>query len=141
MSESTLVKFPHCWKSRVAAHITISFKADFHKCPLFIPNGDLEPHCGPATDWLCQFSCNNGFNKHTYMWGRLKWFHDKDFNLLCQDGVWKTGYEDIGLEVSGVCVPKGMHVYKAYITMPRSRWGGGDDSSDHAVGPLFSGYG
>ena len=59
------------------------------------------------------------------MWGRLKWFQDKKFNLLCQDGVWKTGYEDIGLDVSGVCVPKGMHVYKAYVTMPRSRWGGG----------------
>ena len=29
-SESTLVKMPHCWKSRVAAHFTTSSTSTFH---------------------------------------------------------------------------------------------------------------
>ena len=81
---------------------------DFQKCPLSIPNGALERHCGPATDWLCHFKCNEGYTKHTYMWGSLKNFKDEEYSLFCVNGTWKTGYEDIGLDVFGVCVPEGM---------------------------------
>ena len=82
--------------------------ADFQKCPLSIPNGSFEPHCGPATDWLCHFECNEGYKKHPYMSGTLKWFWDNEYSLFCDAGTWKTGYEDLGLDVSGVCVSLGM---------------------------------
>ena len=34
LSESTLVKMPHCWKSHVAAHISV-FKKELTHCMLF----------------------------------------------------------------------------------------------------------
>ena len=49
LSESTLVKMPHCWKSHVMAHI--SLLASSHFCHLNItfansldPNADLDPN-------------------------------------------------------------------------------------------------
>ena len=89
--------------------------AEFQKCPLSIPNGSLEPHCGPATDWLCHFECNDGYAKHAYMKGTLKWFADREYSLLCEEGMWKTGYEYVGLDVSGVCVPSGMYRKLLYV--------------------------
>ena len=75
-----------------------------------IPNGALEPDCGPATDWLCQFDCNEGYHKHSYMFSRLKGFMDPKYTtgLFCECGTWKTGYEQFGIDVSGVCVSEGM---------------------------------
>ena len=32
------------------------------------------------------------------------------YKLRCEKGVWKTGYEDIGLNVTDVCFPKGLNV-------------------------------
>ena len=79
-------------------------EADFHKCPQSIPNGKLEDYCGPTLDWLCNFECNAGYNRHPYMTGGIKGFANKPEKLLCgYDGVWKTGYEDIGLNISLVC--------------------------------------
>ena len=38
------------------------------------------------------------------MTGTIKGFNSDPEKLLCgEDGVWGTGYEDIGLNVSGVC--------------------------------------
>ena len=82
--------------------------AEFQRCPISIPNGVLEPHCGPATDWLCKFECNSGYHKHIYMSGKLKGVHDDPYMLYCEHGVWKTGYEALGVDVSGVCYAEGM---------------------------------
>ena len=42
------------------------------------------------------------------MHGRLKGFNNPSEKLFCgDDGTWKTGYEDIGLDVAGVCFPRG----------------------------------
>ena len=82
-------------------------EADFHKCPSTIPHGKLEPLCGPDTDWLCNFECDQGYNKHVYMSGILKNFFDKEYMLHCDGGSWKTGYENLGVDMSNVCVPAG----------------------------------
>ena len=81
-------------------------EAEFHKCPSAIPHGTLEPHCGPATDWLCNFECGQGYNKHAYMSGILKNFFDHDYMLYCDGGAWKTGFENLGVDVSQVCAPE-----------------------------------
>lgn len=81
-------------------------EAAFQKCPLTMPNGVLEPHCGPATDWLCKFDCNEGYARHPYMTGMLKSFGDPPYMLYCDGGVWKTGYEELGVGVSEVCLPQ-----------------------------------
>ena len=79
-------------------------EAVFHKCPQSIPNGNLEDHCGPTLDWLCNFECNDGYNRHPFMTGSIKGFFNDPEKLFCgEDGVWRTGYENIGLNVSGVC--------------------------------------
>lgn len=84
-------------------------EADFRLCGLTIPNGKLEESCGPETDWLCDFKCNDGFWKHKFMSGKLKNMPDRSsaYKLYCDQGVWKTGYEDAGLDVTGVCLPMG----------------------------------
>ena len=82
-------------------------EAEFEKCPSKIPHGTLEPHCGPATDWLCEFECDQGYNKHAYMLGRLKNFLDHDYMLNCDGGAWMTGFEHLGVDISTVCVPGG----------------------------------
>ena len=87
---------------------TAFISAEFQKCPLSIPNGNLERHCGPSTDWLCNFECNEGYHAHAYMSGILKNFFDYPDMLYCDNGIWKTGYEDLGVDVAGVCVPEGM---------------------------------
>lgn len=45
------------------------------------------------------------------MSGELKTFIDDDtrYKLKCQKGEWKTGYEDVGLDINGLCYPLGMH--------------------------------
>lgn len=79
-------------------------EADFQKCPLSIPNGKIIEGCGPGTDWLCDFICNDGFLKHKYLqkgYGVASVYCDTD------KGIWKTGYENIGLNISGACYPSG----------------------------------
>ena len=71
----------------------------------------MERRCGPATDWLCHFECNRGYVKHIYMSGKLKRYPDGEYSLLCVNGTWKTGYEDLGMDSSNVCVQKGMCVF------------------------------
>lgn len=82
-------------------------EGEFRQCPLTISNGSLEEHCGPETDWLCSFKCNDGYRKHIFMSGELKTFIDDDtrYKLKCQKGEWKTGYEDVGLDNNGLCYP------------------------------------
>ena len=85
-----------------------------HNCPKEIPNGTLEPNCGYATDWFCEFECNGGYSeagkthygyqRHTFMEGTFKGVRNEPDKLLCVNGAWKTGYEHLGLDVSGVCV-------------------------------------
>ena len=84
--------------------------ASFEKCPASIPNGKLQKHCGPATDWLCEYECNSDYQRHPFMGGRLKGFSNYESDkLLCgEDGVWKTGYEDVGLDITGLCFPRGI---------------------------------
>ena len=50
------------------------------------------------------------------MKGSLKWFADNEYSLLCEEGMWKTGYENIGLDVSGICVPRGMYCKLLNVT-------------------------
>ena len=80
-------------------------EADFNKCPATIPHGKLEPVCGPDTDWLCEFECEEGYYKHAYMSGILKNFFNREYMLYCDKGIFKTGYEHLGVDVSKVCVP------------------------------------
>ena len=44
------------------------------------------------------------------MGGMLKGFSNYESDkLLCgEDGVWKTGYEDVGLDITGLCFPRGI---------------------------------
>lgn len=37
----------------------------------------------------------------------LKGFNNELGKLFCDNGVWKTGYEDVGIDVGGVCVGGG----------------------------------
>ena len=70
--------------------------------------GKLQKHCGPALDWFCKFECNTGYEKHPFMGARLKGFNNPPEKLLCgDDGTWKTGYEDVGPDISGLCFPRG----------------------------------
>ena len=94
----------------------MSFTAEFLKCPKSIPNGFLEPHCGPATDWLCHFQCNS-YRRHSYMTGILKNFFDDPYDIYCDNGSWKTGFEDIGLDIWSVCVAEG-NLTKVFIFLP-----------------------
>ena len=42
------------------------------------------------------------------MGSRLKGFNNEPEKLVCgDDGIWKTGYEDVGLDISRLCFPKG----------------------------------
>ena len=45
-----------------------------------------------------------GYRRHTFMEGKFKGVRNEPDKLLCVDGTWKTGYEHLGLDVSGVCV-------------------------------------
>ena len=77
----------------------------FQKCPASIPNGMLEGHCGPTLDWLCNFRYNESYRRHSCMTGDIKGLGNEPEKLLCgEEGVWMTGYEDIELYVSGVCI-------------------------------------
>ena len=80
-------------------------EADFNKCPATIPHGKLEQVCGPDTDWVCQFECDEGYHTHWYMSGMLKNFYNDQDMLYCDGDSWKTGYEHLGVDVNKVCVP------------------------------------
>ena len=41
------------------------------------------------------------------MTGILKNFFDKPYDVYCDNGSWKTGFEDIGLDIGSVCVAEG----------------------------------
>ena len=93
------------------------FTADFHRCPLSIPNGRLEPYCGPATDWLCDFKCADGYQIHPFLGtDRLyvsSWSYPPK-RLYCENGAWLTGYENLGVAVDSVCARKFFLARKCY---------------------------
>ena len=43
--------------------------------------------------------------------GFLKSMRGASEMLNCDNGIWKTGYEDLNLDVSGVCVSQGMFFF------------------------------
>ena len=43
--------------------------------------------------------------------GFLKSMRGASEMLYCDNGIWKTGYEDLNLDVSGVCVSQGMFFF------------------------------
>ena len=108
MNIFTAVKYCCILHGHVCVMSVQNITAVFEKCPASIPNGKLQKHCGPALDWLCEFECNPEYQQHPFMGTRLKGFNNEPAKLLCgDDGIWKTGYEDIGLDISGLCFPRG----------------------------------
>ena len=47
----------------------------------------------------------------------FKSFFDDQDMLYCDNGIWKTGYEELSVEVSGVCVTNGMNFYLFFIVL------------------------
>ena len=45
------------------------------------------------------------------MSGSTKGFFDDEYLLYCDNGVWKTGYEGLGVDISGVCHADGNYHY------------------------------
>ena len=89
-----------------------SFSAEFEKCSLSIPNGQLADDCGPGTDWVCDLECNEGFHKHSFTINRHNGFESSEMTrgLFCDSGAWKTGFEHFGITASQLCVTDGKSV-------------------------------
>ena len=51
------------------------------------------------------------------MTGILKNFFDDPYDIYCDNGSWKTGFEDIGLDIGSVCVAEG-NLTKVFIFLP-----------------------
>ena len=77
-------------------------------CPTKFPNGRVQHDCGVDTDCLCSFECDAGFKPHPYFVNSAVGHGFVPRRLLCEDGAFKTGYEDIGLDISGLCI--GMYI-------------------------------